>query len=142
MSYFGIGIRQPKHDENVGTLMRAALSFGASYVFTVGRKYYRQATDTTHATKQIPYIHFKSDDDFLEHIPQNCRIVCVENTQQAHSIKNFVHPRNAIYLLGSEVSGLPKRFTDKFYTIILPGQYCHNVSLAGGMVMFDRVQKE
>lgn len=139
--FFSIGVRHPVHDENLGTLMRTACSLGASYLFTIGRKYRGQASDTVKSYNQIPYIFFKDDQDFIDHIPYNCRVVCVENSDNARPIKHFCHFKRSIYLLGSETSGLPRYYTDKFPTIVLPGKYCHNVSLSGGLVMFDRVNK-
>lgn len=141
MSYFAIGIRQPKHSENVGSLMRAAYSFGASFIFTIGKRYSGQASDTPKSYRQIPYIFFRSDEDFIEHLPPHARLVCVENSANARPIKHFCHFKNSIYLLGSEDNGLPRSYTDKFPTIILPTKLCINVSNAGCLVMFDRLQK-
>lgn len=139
--FFGIGVRHWVHSENIGTLFRAAHSFGASYLFTIGRKYRGQCTDTSKSCGSVPYIHFKTDDDFLAHIPDYARLVCIENSANARPIKNFCHFRQSIYLLGSETSGLPAKYTDKFPTIILPGKLCLNVATSGALVMFDRLQK-
>ncbi len=40
--YFGIGIYQAKRFENVGVLWRGAYQLGASYIFTIGKRYRRQ----------------------------------------------------------------------------------------------------
>ena len=36
--YFGVGIYQPKHWENVGTLWRSAYQLGASFLVVVGSR--------------------------------------------------------------------------------------------------------
>jgi tRNA(Leu) C34 or U34 (ribose-2'-O)-methylase TrmL len=48
MSYFEIGIYHPKTRNNVGTLWRSAYQLGASGLFTIGRRYERQSSDTWH----------------------------------------------------------------------------------------------
>lgn len=40
-----------KKEVNLGTLMRSAFNFGAAYVFTVGRRYSEQASDTVRAVR-------------------------------------------------------------------------------------------
>ena len=39
--YFGIGIENIKTEANIGTLMRSSYAMGASFVFTIGRRYAR-----------------------------------------------------------------------------------------------------
>lgn len=48
---FGIGVYHPKHEINIGTLIRSAYIFGANYVFTVGRRYKRQSSEKGFAEK-------------------------------------------------------------------------------------------
>lgn len=140
--YFGIGIFQAKHEENVGSLWRSASVFGASLMFTIGRRYKVQASDTNKSYKHIPLFNFTSLEDLLSHTPYGCRIICVENSKNAWPIKNFVHPERAIYLLGSEDNGLPKNILDKYPSVVLPGEVCMNVANCGSIVMFDRFQKQ
>jgi tRNA G18 (ribose-2'-O)-methylase SpoU len=57
-------------------------------------------------------------------------------------IADFKHPERCIYLLGAEDSGLTKEAINKCHEIIiLPGTFCLNVSVAGSIVLFDRIQK-
>lgn len=141
--YFGIGIENAKTEFNVGTLWRTAQSLGASYIFTVGRRYSRQASDTTDASKHIPLYHFASFDAFYAHIPYNCMLVGIEITPLARPIDYFTHPERAVYLLGAEDHGLSKRAMSKCHAIVtIPGKYCLNVAVAGSIVMYDRLSKE
>ena len=139
--YFGVGVFQPKFCENVGTLYRSAHIFGASFIYTIGRRYREQASDTTKAHKSIPFYHYVSMEDFLANIPRECRVVCVENSKNAWPIKNFVHPERAAYLIGSEDNGIPPKILEKYMNVILPGKMCMNLAVAGSLVMFDRFQK-
>jgi tRNA(Leu) C34 or U34 (ribose-2'-O)-methylase TrmL len=64
--YFEIGIYQPKHDVNIGTLWRSAYQIGASGLFLIGDiKYKHQSTDTYCATRHIPLRHYPSFADYL-----------------------------------------------------------------------------
>ena len=65
--YFGIGIYHPKHHQNIGTLMRSAVCFGATKLFTIGRRYHRQSSDTVNAICQVPTYHYASFDELYTH---------------------------------------------------------------------------
>ena len=43
--YFGIGILNNKTKFNIGTLYRSAFIFGASFIYTIGRRYTGQHSD-------------------------------------------------------------------------------------------------
>jgi hypothetical protein len=61
--YYGIGIYHFKSDVNVGTLWRTGQILNASFFFTVGRQYERQASDTMAATRHLPLFSFGSTED-------------------------------------------------------------------------------
>ena len=52
--YYGIGIYEPKTKDNVGTLWRSAHNIGGDFIFYIGRRYKKQAIDTTKAQRNIP----------------------------------------------------------------------------------------
>ena len=141
--YFAIGIENPKKAINIGTLWRSAFLFGAAYIFTIGgEKYRRQSGDTTNSCNQLPYFHYQDFDHFYKSIPHNCQLVGVEMLSKAREIKHFVHPERSIYLLGSESLGLDEKSIDKCDLIIkLPGQFSLNVSVAGSIILYDRINK-
>lgn len=141
--YFGIGIFQNKTVENLGTLWRTADLFDASFVFTIGRRYKQQATDTFKTTKHIPCYHYNDFDHFNGCRPIDCQLVGIELMDIATPIKPFRHPERAIYLLGAEDNGLSTECIVKCQHIIqLPGIRSMNVAVAGSIVMFDRNQKQ
>ena len=140
--YFGIGVYHPKTESNIGTLWRSAYNFGAEFIFTVGRRYKAQASDTTKTFRHIPLFEYTSFEDFKSHLPYNCRLVFIEQTAEAKDIKNFVHPERAIYLLGAEDSGIPEKFMKGFQTIFIDTPMCLNVAVAGSIIMFDRQNKK
>lgn len=139
--HFGIGILNHKNSTNIGTLFRSAYCFGANYIYTIGKEYKRDASDTPNSSMHIPYYHYSSIEDFLSQLPKNTQVVCIENSQNAIPIKRFCHPERAVYLLGNESSGLDTELTERFPTTILPSSTCLNVGIAGSIVMFDRITK-
>lgn len=142
--YYGIGIYQSKFEENVGTLWRSAQAFGADFIFTVGdRKYRKQVSDTSDATKHVPLFHFESLSELERCQPQHGEIVCVEITDDALELQEFYHPERAIYLLGAEDIGLPAEFMKgkKVVKINSGEKPCLNVAVAGSLVLYDRSTK-
>jgi len=136
--HFGIGIYYPKYNVNTGTLWRSAHIMGADYIFTVNRRFTHQKSDTTKAYKHIPMYYYEDWDKFV--LPANTQLVGVETC--GRDIKGFVHPERACYLLGAEDTGIPKKILDKCSHVIkLPGKYCLNVSVAGSLVLYDRMNK-
>lgn len=140
--YFGIGIFHGKNEENIGTLWRSANILGADFIFTIGKRYSKQCTDTMNTPKHIPLWHFDNWDDMFHHVPYNCPVVAIELDDRSVPLETFVHPERCIYLLGAEDHGLPPEILDRCWaTVQLLGDRCMNVSTAGSIVMYDRKVK-
>jgi tRNA G18 (ribose-2'-O)-methylase SpoU len=140
--YYGIGIQNVKTAANIGTLWRSAFILGASFIFTIGNRYKRQAGDTTESWRHIPLYNYPTFDEFYKAMPYDCRLVGIELTDTSIPIVEYKHPERCIYLLGAEDSGLSNEAVNKCHElIILPGSFCMNVSVAGSIVLFDRNQK-
>lgn len=140
--YFGIGIYHCKTEENVGTLWRSASILGADFIFTIGRRYKKQASDTTKTTRHIPLFHYEDFDDFFRHVPYDCPVVAIELDENSVPLESYHHRQRCIYLLGAEDHGLPKDILVRCKeTVQLIGKFCYNVSTAGSIVMYDRAVK-
>lgn len=140
--YYGIGILYSDNQLNVGTLWRSAFILGASFIFTVGRKYAVQSSDVTKSWTKLPLYHYPDYPAFLENLPYKCELVAVEMTPSSTPLHKFNHPNRAIYILGNERSGLSDQVISKSrYTVSLPGEFSLNVAVAGSLVMYDRVSK-
>jgi tRNA G18 (ribose-2'-O)-methylase SpoU len=138
--YFGIGIENTKNKANIGTLYRSALAFGADYIFTVGKRYEEQCSDTAKAWRHIPLFHFRELEDLK--LPYGCRLVGIEIDPNAYMLPDFIHPERACYLLGAEDRGLSKKAIDMCHMLVrIPSNQCLNVSVAGSIVMYDRLIK-
>ena len=112
---------------------------GASFIFTVGNRYAKQACDTHNAVKSMPYFHYESFNDFYNHLPKGARVVGVELTEGAEDLETFKYPRRCVYLLGAEDHGLSKKPIEKSHHLIkFKSELSVNVAVAGSIVMYDR----
>lgn len=140
--YCGIGVVSSKNSMNVGTLWRSAAILEASFIFTVGRRYPHQASDTIKAWKHVPMYEYKDVAEFLSNLPKDCVPVAVEIHEKAKRLENFIHPERACYILGAEDTGIPGEVLKEVAHIVqLPGEFCLNVAVAGSIVLYDRLAK-
>jgi tRNA G18 (ribose-2'-O)-methylase SpoU len=138
--YCGIGIFHSKSTVNVGTLWRSAYNFDIDFIFTVGRRYDRQPSDTLNTPKHIPLFRYRDLSDLIAHLPFGCTLVGVELHENAQMLPFFTHPKQACYLLGAEDFGLSKEALEKCHKLVqIPHAFnCLNVATAGSIVLYDR----
>jgi tRNA G18 (ribose-2'-O)-methylase SpoU len=142
MGYFEIGVYYPRNSANVGTLWRSAYQLGAAGIFTIGRPYKRQTSDTADSSWHIPLRHFANFDEFLSARPLGALLVGIE--MQGSPLAAFQHPTRAIYLLGAEDSGLPPRILAVCNCVVAieaVRSQSYNLAVAGSIVMYDRLAK-
>jgi len=140
--FFGIGIVNNTDELNIGTLWRSAYILGASFIFTVDRKYQPQGSDVTSAWTRIPLYHYRDIDELKSHLPRAAPLIGVELSDDAVPLASFEHPDRAVYLLGNEQIGLSPRIVSACHALVsLPGNFSLNVAVAGSIVMYDRVSK-
>ena len=141
--YFGIAILNPKTCENVGTLWRTAYQLNASIIYTIGSRYKVSSTDTLNVPNRIPLLELNDWTSFVETAsPKGCVWVCIE--MGGTPLSEFEHPKNAVYILGSEDHGVPKSVLRGCREVVsLEGvNYgSYNVAVAGSIVMYDRMIK-
>ncbi|KAL7551505.1 hypothetical protein ACHAWF_014698 [Thalassiosira exigua] len=141
--YFGIGILHPKTSQNVGTLWRSAYQLGASILYTIGGRYKANSSDTLNVPARIPLIELDDWNSFAEWAAPKAAVwVAVE--MGGTPLAEFEHPRNAIYILGSEDHGVPKSVLRGCREVVSleSEQYgSYNVAVAGSIVMYDRLIK-
>lgn len=140
--YFGIGIYHTKKSENIGTLWRSAYQLGAAFIFTIGRRYSKQHSDTTAAYRHIPLFAYDTWQQFFDSRPLDCALIAVEMGGKA--LGAFTHPERSVYMLGAEDYGLPPHIIAQCqYTVSLEAvrMPSFNVAVAGSIVMYDRLTK-
>lgn len=140
--FFAIGIERSKTPANIGTLMRSAVCFGASYVFIIGQRYPRQCSDTVKSWKHVPLFQYDDIEDFNEHRPIDVPLIGVELTEDAVPLESFTHPDRAIYLLGPEDGNLSLKAQSYCQDLVrFSSRFCLNVAAAGSVVLYDRTAK-
>lgn len=139
--YFAVGIYHPKRGHNVGGLLRSAGLYGAAMVFTVGRRYEPEASDTMRVPSHTPLLHFGDVDDLVAHLPHGCRLTGVELDPRATELGRYVHPERVAYLLGAEDHGLPEPVRDRCHELVqieTPAPWSMNVASAGTVLVYAR----
>ncbi len=140
--FFGIGILNNVNEFNIGTLWRSAYILGASFIFTVIKKYKPQSSDVTKAWTKIPLYHYKSVDELKSNLPHSTKLIGVEMAKQSISLDQFEHPLRAVYLLGNERIGLSEKNLQECESVVrLPGNFSLNVAVTGSILIYDRVSK-
>ena len=139
--YFGIGAEGISKPRNLGALMRTAHAFGASFVFSVKaearvREVY--SSDTSKSFENLPYYNWNKLDAM--ELPRGCQLVGIELTDDAVDLPAFRHPKAAAYILGRERGDLSPEMLERCHHVVkIPTRFCINVSLAGALVMYDRM---
>jgi tRNA G18 (ribose-2'-O)-methylase SpoU len=139
--YFGIGIEGVSKPMNLGSLMRTAHAFNASFVFTIGAAFRPRETllaDTSDASASLPLHEYKDVAGF--DLPRGCKLVGIELLDNAVDLPSFRHPPQAAYVLGAERASLSPALVARCdHLVRIPTRFCVNVAMAGALAMYDRM---
>ena len=139
--YFGIGVEGISKEQNVGTIVRSAHSFGASFFFAINPDVDINAlrtSDTSDAFDHLPYYQYDTAKK-LE-LPMDCTVIGVEFVEDSIELPSFRHPTRAAYILGPEMGSLSDTVTTQCEHIVkIPMKFCINVGVAAGIMMYDRM---
>ena len=139
--YFGIGAEGISKSMNVGSLLRSAHAFGASFMFTVAAVYPRVEggkADTSDAQGHVPFYGFPDVASIV--LPRGCVLVGVEIADDAIDLPSFHHPRCAAYVFGPERGALSAEMAERCaFLVRIPSRFSVNVGIAGAVVMYDRL---
>lgn len=139
--YFGVGVEGVSKAMNVGSLLRTAHAFGASFVFTVAAAYPREEggrADTSDTPAAVPFYAYENVAALR--LPRGCVLVGVEIADDAIDLPSFRHPRCAAYVLGPERGALSAQMTALCEHVVkIPTRFSINLAIAGALVMYDRL---
>jgi|EP00900_Chrysochromulina_parva_P022210 tRNA(Leu) C34 or U34 (ribose-2'-O)-methylase TrmL len=141
--FFTIGVVGLKSTHNLGTLWRSAYQMGAASIFVVGDRYSPQTSDTVKAWRHVPLVSHADWNAFAAASPFGAVWVACE--MGGEPLETFEHPERAVYLLGSEDSGLPESVLKASHlSVEIPSvRYeSFNVAVAGSVLMYDRLAKQ
>ena len=139
--YFGIGAEGISKPMNLGSLMRSAHAFGASFFFVIApavsvKK--TRASDTSDSAEHLPLYTYDTVADLT--LPRGCALVGIELTDEAVELPSFHHPGAAAYVLGAERGALSPALTARCdHLVKIPTRFCINIGVAGAIVMYDRL---
>jgi tRNA(Leu) C34 or U34 (ribose-2'-O)-methylase TrmL len=138
--YSCIGLDNPKVNNNVGGVLRAAYIYEAAFVAISGARYNKALTDTPRATRHLPLFQV---DNLKEIIPYNCVPVAVELISEAIPLYEYKHPQRAFYIFGAEDATLGERILSWCKDIIfIPTKNCMNLAATVNVVLYDRLAKQ
>jgi tRNA(Leu) C34 or U34 (ribose-2'-O)-methylase TrmL len=138
---YGIVLTGPKHWENVGGVLRLSHNYEANFVVVCGMRYKKHCSDTTSNYRHIPVFHHV--DDPHKFIPYDCVPVAVEIVDEAKSLYDFYHPKNAVYFFGPEDGSVPKKFLNYCkFKVYIPTVHCMNLASTVACVLYDRKRKQ
>jgi tRNA(Leu) C34 or U34 (ribose-2'-O)-methylase TrmL len=137
---FALGVHNPKFSQNIGHILRAADAYGASFVAYSGNRKATSCCDTTKAIKRIPTVFC---DSLWDVIPYGLVPVAVELCDDAESLIDFIHPKNAFYFFGAEDATLGKLTLERCkHKVYVPTSICMNLSACVNVVLYDRLSKQ
>jgi tRNA(Leu) C34 or U34 (ribose-2'-O)-methylase TrmL len=137
--FSAIGLHMPKTPANVGSALRAAHCYGASFVAMTGDRYRHAPTDTQSAYRHLPLLRTT---DLSLVIPFDCVPVAVELLDGAYSLINYAHPERAFYVFGPEDGTLGSTVTSWCRDVVfVPTAFCMNLAAAVNVVLYDRMAK-
>lgn len=141
--FFGVGCEGISKAMNMGAIFRTAHAFGGGFVFTVGAAYDKtlgRASDTSAAHRNLPFYAFPDASRMI--LPQGCGLIGVELTEDAVDLPSFHHPSQAAYVFGPERGSLSPEMQSRCdHMLKIPTAFCINVSLAAGIVVYDRCRQ-
>ena len=138
--YFAIGVDGISKPMNFGNLLRIAHAFEASFFFSVNGhvKLSDAESDTSRAGRHMPVYQFPSTEELR--LPQGCRLVGVEITDDAVDLPRFRHPTRAAYVFGAERMSLSPDILKRCeFVVKIPTRFSINVGMAGAILIYDRL---
>jgi tRNA G18 (ribose-2'-O)-methylase SpoU len=139
--YFAIGAEGISKPMNLGSLIRSAHAFGASFCFTIAPVFAAsevRLSDTSDAAKHLPLYTYDSVGDLT--LPRGCVLVGVEISEDAVELPSFHHPAAAAYVFGPERGALSPALAARCAQVVkIPTKFSLNVGIAGAIVMYDRL---
>ena len=139
--YFGIGIEGVSKPMNLGSLLRTAHAFGASFLFTIGGLVQRRQienADTSSAMANLPLHEFRISPAF------SCRAAaglsawsCCPTRSTCRA--SATRPRPPTCSGPSAPACRRRSRSAAISSSAFPTRFCVNLAIAGALVMYDRM---
>jgi len=141
----------PKYDYNVGGAQRACSCWGIHQLWWTGNRVRFEAKSTgKNGKKRLPREErmkgYKDVELFQFDYPfdqfEGATTVAIELVPGAEPLPTFEHPENAVYVFGPEdgsIDAIMRKHCHRFVSI--PAYHCTNLSMAVGLILYDRFTK-
>jgi|SRR5690606_876346 len=147
----GVILINPKYDYNVGGAQRACSCWGIPQLWWTGNRVRFEATASGKGNKKrLPReermkgymdVELRQYDYPFDQF-EDVTTVAIELIPGAEQLPSFEHPEKAVYVFGPEdgsIDSMSRKHCHRFVSI--PAYHCTNLSLAVGLVLYDRFTK-
>ena len=143
-----LAIHQPSDPGNLGTLIRSATAFGCSGMLLIGSlvEWFNPRTVRSSAgyILDMPYVNFKTVDEFLETAKFNFRLVSF--TPRGSENHDKIMPvKNTIFIMGGETAGIDAKIEQSSDAVLrIPMEEkieSLNLAISGSIVLHEVYSK-
>ncbi len=141
-----VALLDPKYPHNVGQVLRACAAYGVRRLAFSGERMKRSLAVLSRLPREERLRGYQSVslehcerpiDEFHDFVP-----VAVEVRRNSETLPTFEHPERALYVFGPEDGGIGSGVLATCVRFVaIPGAHCFNLSMAVGIVLYDRQAK-
>lgn len=140
--YCEVVLDRGRNTINLGTIWRTCGNMGVAATGQIGQRYQRQSSDTIDTWRTRPHRVYLDAEEWYQTLPYAAQTVAVELTEDAQSLVDFEHPKQAVYVFGPEDGSVSDSVLTKCQFKVQipmagPGN-CLNQAQAVAMVLWDR----
>ena len=138
----------PKYPHNVGAALRAAACFNIPHIWVSGERVLQEVD----ALKRLPReerlrgyqdVELAYHPDPLSVVSGRPTPVAVEFRPHSHSLFDYQHDANSIYVFGPEDGTLHRNVLTRCHRfVVIDTAHCLNLGSAVSIVLYDRAMKE
>ena len=143
--FCGIGVEDAKNPFNIGGAVRACGCFDASFAVFAGTRWKEYKADwrnmdVMQRRKEMPV--FLGVPDVMQYVPHDTTIVAIEKSAKSVSLPDFVHPRRAFYIFGSEDGATSEHVLKAAKHKVHVPAGSMNIAACVYVVLYDRIAKK
>lgn len=139
--FSSIGLIEPKHVTNIGSVLRASYVYDSKMVAiqAASRRSIHSTADTPRAYQHVPVLQATNLRDL---VPEGATPVAVDLVSGARSLVSFQHPKSAFYIFGPEDGTIPDEVLAWCpVRLMVPTRGCMNLAATVNVVLYDRMAK-